>query len=294
MSKDYTFADFNKDKEIVRKNAEDCQSIVQGTQTSIDQLQDIKVRAKSSGETYSLLYNFYSEYDEDDFDYLSNADLEPLQNGAQQREYIKQWKNKSQQISNNVANFQDFGVGASATTSLTGIALVSNVTLEGSVISQRQNELIESYKQSIDFKNDIEYIRKCLKEEFPDFLNDFNRLVTIYKSSDPDDTKYMEIMAGRSAFFYKLFGSEGKAHGASSSNKPEQVKCFVVGDESNYIPEVEQLKQDAKTLWEKISSEDSNSAKKGTVDAENLKLIFGELIELVAKVLSLRKLYHKH
>ena len=90
------------------------------------------------------------------------------------------------------------------------------------------------------------------------------------------------------------FPSEGEYHGASPSNKAEQVRCFIVGDEPKYLPEVETMKQDAKALWNKISKEDAPSPKKGNIDADSLKLIFGELMELAAQVLVLRKVYHYH
>ena len=294
MQQEYNYDDYMKDIDKVYKNAEDCQLIDDESQARIEQLQDIKARAKNSCETYLFIGDFYSEYDVEKFTNLSTTDLEPLQSVAGQRGNIQSWKDNMKSIFDESKTFQAIGVITSTTTSITGISLIQNVATKGQVVSKKQHDLIESYEQKINFNDDIKDIRQRLKEDFPDFLEDFNRLVTMYESSKPDGTKYFEIMAGRSAFFYKLFGSEGEIHGASTTNKAEQVRCFIVGDESKCIPEVEVLKQNAKTLWKKISKEDAPSPKKGNIDADSLKLIFGELIALAAQVLTLRKLYHYH
>lgn len=161
----------------------------------------------------------------------------------------------------------------------------------------RFSSAIERYLSETKVDEDLGYIKSELSKLDTAAADDFQHFLDNYFSSQPNDSKYQELIGSRSLFFQKtIFGfADKRGISAPSRSRRDQIEAFVYGNNPARDPSADATVDTARDLWTELSSQDSSglSVKMGKVTSEYVQLTFNKMIIVISTLLKQRELHFR-
>jgi hypothetical protein len=177
--------------------------------------------------------------------------------------------------------------GTTASSAASGLVLFSRENPQWFPNSER---IIDEFKPRDELAEQIEYIRSQLPKITLDIRRDFNAFIDGFYLSTPDETKYQELIGGRSMFFIKLIDGFVEKQFGRVEKRKDRIAKFVFGN-TQPTKEGEAYIDSAKALWDDLSSQDreAESVKTGKASAAYIEVLFRRMIAVMASLLRLRQ-----
>jgi len=202
-------------------------------------------------------------------------------------------REKTDEITGNVSSMSGLTSIATGDTAANIMNLAPMVEIDAT----RFSSLIEEYLSETKVDEDLGYIESELLKLDADAADDFQHFLDNYFSSEPNDSKYQELIGSRSLFFQKTIFRFAENQGifAPPSSRRDQMETFVYGNNPARDPSANATIDTAKDLWKELSSQDSSglSVKIGNVTPEYVQLTFNKIIIVISMLLKQRELHFK-
>ncbi|MGV7927425.1 MAG: hypothetical protein AB2L13_00740 [Spirochaetota bacterium] len=153
------------------------------------------------------------------------------------------------------------------------------------------DKFIAIYKPKDELFENIDYIRNQLKTINPGILRDFEYLVKKLHLFSITEEQYQDIIGARSSFFLNFIFNRQSS--TNSNPRREQIIQFVFG-KTTYDNRADNIVNEAKKLWDELSSQDPNaqSVKTGNVSTSYIDSILTRMFGIIASLLKLRESYY--